>query len=470
MATDARAIGSDGPVRWREVFRGPRGRLAIGLLLIEAVAAVQALVIATILPDIRRDLGMVQLYGLVFTASSLATIATIPIAGRAVDRFGARRTLLPVLVVFGLGLAVAGTAPTMPVLLVGQFLIGAGGGGLYAMSVGMVAKTFPDRMRARVLALLASMWIVPGLVGPPLGALIATTIGWRWAFVVPYPVLILSWVLIAPSLHLVPAGEGEQRRLAVRWPLQLMVGAGFVFTSFTIVEWWALGMLAAGLAIGLPALSHIVPPGTWRAAPGLPATAISAFLLSMGFLAVDAFLTLMLVQIRGLSLAEAGAAVTIATITWAGGAAWQSGRAGRMPLSRLLRLGVACTLLGEVLVAATLVASVPLAAAYVGWTVVGFGMGVAFTTIPLAAMRDADAGEEASEVSSVLLMDMLGVATGAGLGGGVIAVTGAFGASLVAGIGGSYAIGIATLAVLLVIAGRLGTAAVGPPPQHVSYR
>jgi MFS family permease len=468
MATQAPATAEEGPVPWREVFRGPRGRLATGLLLIEAVAAVQALVVATILPDIRRDLGMVQLYGLVFTASSLATIATIPIAGRAVDRLGARRTLLPVYVVFGLGLAVAGTAPSMPILLVGQFLIGAGGGGLYAMSVGMVAKTFPDRMRARVLALLASMWIVPGLVGPPLGALIATTVGWRWAFAVPYPVLVLSWVLIAPSLHLVPASAGDTARIALRWPLQLMVGAGLVFTSFTIVEWWALGMFAVGLAIGLPALSHIVPPGTWRAAPGLPAAAISAFLLSMGFLAVDAFLTLMLVQIRGLSLAEAGAAVTIATITWAGGAAWQSGRAERMPLSRLLRIGVAGTLVGEVMVAATLVARVPLAAAYVGWTIVGFGMGVAFTTMPLAAMRDADAGEEASEVSSVLLMDMLGVATGAGIGGGVIAVTSGFGASLVAGIGGSYAIGIATLAALLWVAGRLVPSA--DPPSPVSDR
>ena len=103
----------------------------------------QSLVVATILPDVRRDLGMVQLYGLVFTAASLATIASIPIAGRAMDRYGARRTVPPVLGLFALGLAVSASAPTMPVLLLGQFLTGAGGGGLYAMSVGTVAKTYP---------------------------------------------------------------------------------------------------------------------------------------------------------------------------------------------------------------------------------------------------------------------------------------------------------------------------------------
>jgi hypothetical protein len=447
------------PVRWREVFRGRRGRLTAGLLLLEALVAVQSLVVATILPDVRRDLGMVQLYGLVFTAASLATIASIPIAGRAVDRYGARRTVPPVLGLFALGLAVSASAPAMPVLLLGQFLTGAGGGGLYAMSVGTVAKTYPDHMRARVLALMASMWILPGLLGPPLGALIASTVGWRWAFLTPYPVLVAGWVLLTPALDLVPSGGATDEHISVRWPLQLMVGAGLVFTSFTVAEWWTLVALAAGLAIGLPALARIVPAGTFRLQRGVPAAAVAAFLLSAGFLAVDAFLTLMLTEIRGLSLGWAGAAVTIACVTWATGSAWQSGRTDRLPLPTLLRIGTGITIVGDLAVATVLVRSVPVAVAYVGWALVGFGMGVAFPTIPLAAMRGSAAGAEGTDISSVLLLDMLGVSTGAGLGGGVVAVTHAMGIELSAGIGGAFAVGVAVLVVLLVVAGRIS----GPP-------
>ena len=455
MAESSVAGTGGARVPWREVFQGRRGRLTAGLLLLEALVAIQGLVVATILPDVRRDLGMVQLYGLVFTAASLATIATIPIAGRAVDRFGAKRTLPPVLGLFALGLAVSATALAMPVLLGGQFLTGAGGGGLYAMSVGTVAKTYPDHMRARVLALLASMWILPGLIGPPMGALIASTVGWRWAFLAPYPLIALGWILIAPSLDLVPASGVVGDRLPVRWPLQLMVGAGLVFTSLTFVRWWALAMLAAGLLVGLPALARIVPPGTLHVRPGLPGAAAAAFLLSVGFLAVDAFLTLMLTEVRGLSLARAGVAVTLATLTWAAGSAWQSGRVERVPLAVLLRTGVWCTLAGELGVASVLLPDVPVAAAFVGWALVGFGMGVAFPTVPLAAMRGSDPGREAGEVSSVLLMDMLGVATGAGLGGGVIAVTGVLGIGLSEGLGGAYAIGVLALVVLLAVAGRI---------------
>lgn len=446
---------TDRPPPWREVFRGRRGRLTAGLLLLEALVAMHSLVVVTILPDVRRDLGMVELYGLVFTASSLATLGAIPIAGRAVDGFGPRRVLPPVLALFTGGLVVAASAPAMPIVLVGQFLSGAGGGGLYALSLGTVAKTYPDRLRPRVLALLASMWILPGLVGPPLGAALASTVGWRWAFLAPLPILTIGWILIAPALHLVTREPDGGIRLDVRWPLQLMVGAGITFTAITFVEPWAVVAVAVGVAIAFPALTQIVPKGTFRAARGLPASAVTAFVLSVGFLAIDAFLTLMLTDVRGLSIGGAGLAVTGATLTWALGSGWQSSRAERMPLSRLLAIGAALVLVGGGGVAAALSSSVPLAVAYVGWAVVGFGMGIAFPTIPLAAMRASAAGEEGTELSSVLLMDMLGVATGAGLGGGAVALAEATGRPLTSGIEASFAIGLLAIASLLVLARRV---------------
>jgi MFS family permease len=448
---------------WRELFQGRRGRLTAGLLLLEALVAIQVLVVATIMPDVRRDLGMVQLYGLAFTVSSLATIGAIPIAGRAVDRAGARAVLLPSLAMFAAGLLVSATAPAMPVVLVGQFLQGAGGGGLYALSIGAIAKTYPDRLRPRVMALLASMWILPGLVGPPIGALVATTVGWRWAFVAPIPALLLAWVLITPALDLVPAPGSDDppaHDVATIGPaLRLMLGAGLVFGSLTFVEPWALLGIAGGALIGIPPLLRLVPPGTLRARPGPAASAASAFLLSAGFLAMDAFLTLMLTQVRGLSLGLAGVVITGATLTWAAGSLWQSSRAERWALSRLSLIGVGLTMIGEIAVASTLVASVPAVVAYLGWAVAGSGMGIAFPTVQLSMMRVAAVGEESSLLSSVLLMDMLGVATGAGLGGASIAIAAATDASLRAGLAGAFAIG---LFALLVLAGLVKRIPSGP--------
>jgi len=360
-----------------------------------------------------------------------------------------------VLSAFAAGLVVAATAPSMPILLVGQFVMGAGGGGLYALSLGTVAATFPDRLRPRVMALLATMWILPGLVAPPFAALLATTVGWRWAYVVPLPILVVGWILIGPALERVNTPPAAVERSVVRSSLQLMVGAGLVLGALAFVHWWALAPIALGLAIAVPPLRRLLPEGTLHGARGVGSTALSAFLLSVGFIAMDAFLTLMLTSIRHLSLGETSLAVTAATVTWAGGSAWQSGRAQRIPLSRLAMGGTGVVILGEALVGATMWSSVPVPVAFVGWAVVGFGMGIVFPTLPLATMRAAGPGAEAGLVSGVLLMDVLGVAVGAGLGGGAVAVSEAVGAPLASGIAASFLIGFAALAALLLTGARI---------------
>ena len=178
---------------------------------------------------------------------------------------------------------------------------------------------------------------------------------------------------------------------------------------------------------------------------------------------MDAFLTLMLTQVRGVSLGEAGIAITIATITWAAGSAWQSGRAQRIPLGRLMTIGTLAILGGELAVAATLSTSVPLASAFVGWAVVGLGMGITFPTLPLATMRLSSVGTEASQLSSVLLMDMLGVATGAGLGGGAIALSEAWAEPLTTGLAGAFAIGGLALVTLLFTGRRIAGDSMADP-------
>src|SRR6266545_2641340 len=427
------------PPPWREVFQGKLGRLTAGLLLLEALVAVEALVVTTILPAVRRDLGGIQYYGWAFSATFLATFASIPIAGRATDRYGPRRPLAIMLGVYVAGLVIAGLAPTMPVLVIGRFVQGCGAGAFYSVSLGTVAKSYPGRIRPRVLALLASMWILPGILGPPIGAALASTIGWRWVFAAPLPLLVVIAALILPSMPDV-AGNAQAGRLSIRWPVQLMVGAGLFLAGLTEPSWWSLAMIPAGLVLGLPA------------------TAAAAFLLSAAFFAVDGFVPLMLTGVRGLSVAEAGIVVTLATVAWSLGSWWQSRIIGRIGAPSLVAGGTGVVALGIVGVAAGLT-SLPIVVPYIGWGLAGLGMGVAFPTIPLAAMSQASGGAEASQLSSILLTDTLGAGIGTGLGGACIAIADSTGSQLRAGIAGAFAVGFAAALVLIAIARRLPVSA-----------
>jgi MFS family permease len=442
------------PARWREVFEGPRGRLSAGLLLLEILVAMQILVVAAVMPAVRKDLGDIQLYGWTFSAAGLGQFAAIPIAGHAMDRFGAKTLLAWALVVYTAGLVLAAFTPSMLVLVLARLLQGLAGGAVYAVSLGTVAKTYPERIRPRVLALLAAMWILPGLIGPPIGAGLASTVGWRYAFIAPLPIMVVAALLTFPVLG--ETSVDPEARIALLWPLVLSFGAGLFLAGLTDLSPWTAPLIVVGLAIALPALVRIVPKGTLTARRGLPAAAAAAFLLSVSFVAADAFLPLMITDVNGRSYAEMGLVITSVTIAWSLGSWWQSRVAVRRTPASLTLQGVVMVLIGMA-AAATGLLQWPLWITYAGWALAGIGMGIAFPTIPLSVMNAADEGEEAGELSATLLMDTLGVAVGAGLGGAAVAIAEAEGMSLAAGIGGAFAIGIAASLLLLPVALRLPT-------------
>jgi predicted MFS family arabinose efflux permease len=441
-----------GPAPWREVFRGARGRLVAGLVLLETLVAVHILVVAAVMPSVLHELGHLPLYGWSFTAAALAQFGAIPVAGAAVDRFGPRRLLLVVAAVYLGGLLVSALAPSMQVLIVGRFLQGAAGGAGYALSLGAVAKTLPANVRPRVLALLATAWLLPGLLGPPLGALLASTVGWRWAFIVPIPLLALSVILVLPVLT--GAGDPDAPSPPVVRPIVLMLGAGVLLAGLGGTSVRSLGLIVVGGVVTVVTLRGIVPAGTFLARRGVPAAALAAFLLSAAFVAADSYTPLMLTNVRGTSVIAAGLALTVAAITWPAGSWWQSRQAGRIRAGTLVILGDVLLVVGITALAAVLVGG-PLALAYLGWAVAGFGMGVAYPTVPLAVMAGAEEGREAAELSPTLLMDMLGIAAGAGLGGAAIALAAASDAALRTGIAGAFAVSLLASLILLGVGGRI---------------
>ena len=90
------------------------------------------------------------------------------------------------------------------------------------------------------MALLASMWILPGLLGPPVGAVLAETVGWRWALLAPLPLIVLAAAMVMPS----PARSAcarSGRSLTVAASLVLMLGAGALLAGITDRSVWSVG-------------------------------------------------------------------------------------------------------------------------------------------------------------------------------------------------------------------------------------
>jgi len=433
---------------------GERGRLTTGLLILEALIAVEIMIVAAILPAVQRDLEGLQLYGWNYAALTLASFGVVPIAGRMTDRLGPRSVLGAAIGFYVIGLVLAASAPSMLVLVIARFVQGVGGGGLYVVSLATVAKTYPERIRPRVMALLASMWILPGLLGPAVGAVLAETVGWRWAFVAPLPLIALAVVLVMPSLRDVRVRHQDESRLPVGASLVLMLGAGSLLAGLTDLSWWSIPLVVAGLAVTIPALGRITPAGTLTARRGVPAASAAAFLASAAFFATDGFVTLMLTETRGLSIGAASIVLTASMLAWAAGSWWQSGVIERFGARRLTAFGAMLIAAGAVGVAVGLL-EVPVVVPYVGWAIGSLGMGIVFPTIPLSVMAGVEDGREAGELSAMILMDYLGVGIGAGLGGASVALADAGTISIDAGLAGAFGVGIVAALLLTLVARRL---------------
>ena len=153
----------------------------------------------------------------------------------------------------------------------------------------------------------------------------------------------------------------------------------------------------------------------------------------------------MLTGVRGMSVFRAGLTITVGACTWALGSWWQSSVVGRRSYGSVVAIGASFFLVG-IGIAYLVLHGGPIPLIYLAWAAAGFGMGAAFPTIPLAVMAGAEEGAEARELSPTLLMDTLGIALGAGLGGAAITIVTGGGGSLTTGL--SFAFGIAVAATI----------------------
>jgi predicted MFS family arabinose efflux permease len=448
MAAAAPAMG------WRQLLGEGRGRLTIGILLVEFVAAVQSSVVASIMPAVAHDIGGIQFYGLVFSGYALASIAATPNAGQAADRQGPARPFSLMIAIFAAGTLLAGFAPSMPFLAAARVIQGWGGGAQYTIAYGAIAKAYPEAGRARVLALLSAMWIVPGLLGPGIGSVLASTIGWRWAFFLLLPLIGVAVLMVVPGLARIPGTAATGPSLPYRWPLLLAAGTGVLVTGLTLKSWLALPVAAVGLVVLVPAARRVMPPGTFSARPGLGAAVLLGFLTNLGFFIGLFFLPLLLTSAAGRSLFEAGAAVTIVNVTWSVGAWWQTRAIGRIEKARLIRWSSLLLGLGLAGAASPLLGG-PLPLAYVAWGVAGAAMGVAFNTLYLVAAETAPPGGETGAIASLQNTNRLGISLGTGLGGASVALAHFSGAPIAAGLGGAFALAAAGPLLSAALAGRL---------------
>jgi EmrB/QacA subfamily drug resistance transporter len=281
-------------------FKQPSPRWTVALTsLAFFMVALDALVVATALPAIQRDLRVgVPTLEWTVNAYSLTFAAGIITAAALGDRLGRRRVFICGLGLFTAASAACALAPSPGILLAARAVQGIGAAAVMPLSLTILTAAFPPERRGTVVGIWGAIGGCAVASGPVIGGAITEGIDWHWIFWVNVPIGCAAIVLARLRLD-----ETRGPRAGLDIPgLGLVTGAG-ISLVWALVRSGSLGWqrpeTLATLIAGLVLLSVFIRWEGRAAAPMLPprlfadrtfaAASATAFLMT-GAITAAAFL------------------------------------------------------------------------------------------------------------------------------------------------------------------------------------
>jgi len=395
-------------------------------MLAMLVAAMDSTIVGTALPTIGGELGNFALYPWVFSGYLLTATTTVPLWGRLADLYGRKVVLYAGLGIFVGASVLCGSAHDMLSLVLFRALQGLGAGCLQPVTTTLVGDLFPMPQRAKVQGLFGGMWALAAVSGPLLGAVLVSTVGWRWIFMVNVPIgLAAAFALWSFSDRV----RGQKVSIDYLGALLLTAGVGLLLFGFgtggtrSHVQW---PLVAAALAV----LAGFVVVEKRAASPTVPLRFLTdrvigpALLLSvLGgtlFFGLTSYVPLYVQAGLGGSPTSAGAALSPLTLGWPLAAAISGRLLLRFGYQRLVLAGTLLILAGTALLAAPPLLA-PILWVGISTMVIGTGLGTLLSPLLVVLQSMVSWGDRGSVTAMNQFSRTIGGAVGVALMGILLA-------------------------------------------------
>jgi len=447
------------------------------LCLGDLMIVLDTTIVNVALPSIREDLG--------FSETSLAWVVNaylltfggfLLLGGRLGDLYGQRRLFLAGISLFTAASLACGLASSQEFLIGARAVQGLGGAVVAVVALSLIMTLFTEPAeRAKAMGVIGFVAAGGGSIGVLLGGVLTEVLDWHWIFLVNLPVGAL---VLALSLALLPGGGGEAADARLDVAGAVTVTTSLMLAVYAIVNgnetgWTSgqtLGLLAAAAALlGLflrieaRAGSPLMPLGLFRLRNVATANIVGVLWAAAMF--AWFFLSALYLQlVLGYSPLQVGLAFLPANLIMA---VFSVGLSAKL----VMRFGNKLPLSTGLLVAAVglvLFARAPVDGSFVtdvlpSMILLGFGAGIAFNPILLAAMSDVepnDAGLASGIVNTSFMMGgALGLAVLASLAASRTDSLSASGEGTLAALTGGYHVAFVVGAVFAAAAAVVGALA-----------
>ena len=397
----------------------------VGLMSGMFLSALDQSVVGSAMRTIADDLQGLELQAGATTAYLITSTITTPIYGKLGDIFGRRRLFITAIGIFIAGSVGAAFSASMFDLAAWRAFQGVGAGGLFTLSITILADIVPPRERARYQGAFMAVFGTSSVLGPLIGGLFADmneflfVEGWRWIFLINFPIGVVALFMVVSFLHV----PHTPRKSKIDW-----FGAATIIVAVVPIllvaeqgrEWgWSSAMSIAMYVTGaIGIVSFIFVERRMGADALLPLSLFKSSTFSMStiigvIVGIGMFggmmtIPLILQIVEGASPTEAGLLMipmTIGMMTASMGSGIITGRTGKYKMFLVAGTGLMASAYAYF---AFITVDWEIWQISIGMVFLGLGLGQLMQTLTIAAQNSVEARDIGVATSSATFFRQMG--------------------------------------------------------------
>ncbi|KAG7290107.1 hypothetical protein NEMBOFW57_000102 [Staphylotrichum longicolle] len=263
-----------------EGTKATKALLITSVFLCMFLVALDRTIISTAIPAISNEFSSLDDVGWYGSAYLLTCCTFQLLFGKIYTVFSARAVLLVSTLLFEVGSAICGAAPTSVAFIIGRAVCGVGAAGLFAGTIVCIVYIVPLHQRPKFQGMFGALFGIASIVGPLIGGAFTSHVTWRWCFYINLPIGGVAMVIIALFLK-VPDRETTKLPLGKKM-LQLDLLGTSIITPGVVclllaLQWggptypWNDGRIIALLTLaGVLLIAYVVVQATFTATATIP--------------------------------------------------------------------------------------------------------------------------------------------------------------------------------------------------------
>jgi MFS family permease len=162
------------------------------------------------IPDLIRDFHVsYSMSSWILTSYLIAGAVMTPIAGKLSDIYGRKKILLIIMVIYVIGVSIAGFASDIYFMIFARVIQGIGIS-MFPIAFGMIRDQFPREKISIGQGVISSMFASGAIIGLTVGGIIVQNYGWQSTFFTIIPITIALLLVIWRFIHVIDSRDDDQ--------------------------------------------------------------------------------------------------------------------------------------------------------------------------------------------------------------------------------------------------------------------